>query len=289
MMRKAIKVTAIALIGLSLLVVAYLALLFFPGVLFAKQFQHGNFTVHSQTDLHEDMTTVLRQIEVALATSTIHDPTLQHDIFFGHDNSTFRHVQSVRTWLVPRTIGLAPSLTFNASAPPWISHIVTFRVPDVPNNALRHPQTGRAVNLTQILTHEVVHTLLMARFGVREIATMPMWKQEGYADYVAASASTLADPDYTIRDSVERFLANDISWLMDGGGGFTPMNYGCIARSTIITEEGFLHPACYYISRVLMEYLFNVKGMSFDEVMQPGVTDHETLDELLTVYFAGTL
>ncbi len=289
MMRKAIKVTAFAFIGLFLPVVAYLALLFFPGVLFAKQFQHGNFTVHSQTDLHEDLRFVLQEVEAALATSTINDPTLRHDVFFGHDNSTFRHVQSVRTWLVQQTIGLAPSLTFNASAPPWISHIVTFRVPDIPNNALRHPQTGNAVNLTQILTHEVVHTLLMARFGAREIASIPMWKQEGYADFIAASTGTLADPDYHIRNSVERFLANDISWLMDGGGGFRPMNYDCIARSTIITEEGFFHPACYYIARVLMEYLFDVKGLRFDEVMQPGVTDHETLDELLTVYFAGTL
>ncbi len=288
-MRRALRLFGLALGGLLLLVIAYLTLLFFPGVLFAKQLQHGNFTVHSQSELHEGLTTVLQEVEAALATSAINDPTLRHDIFFGHDNNAFRHVQGVRAWLVQRTIGLGSSLTFNASAPPWISHIVTFRVPDVPNNALRHPQTGMAVNLTQILTHEVVHTLLMARFGVREIARMPMWKQEGYADYVAASAGTIAAPDYDIRNSVERFLANDISWLMDGGGGFMPMNYGCIARSTIITEEGFLHPACYYIARVLIEYLFDVKGLGFDEVMQSDITDFDTLDELLTAYFDGTL
>jgi hypothetical protein len=44
-------------------------LLFFPGVLFAKQLQQGNFTVHSQTELHEGPTTVLQEVEAVLATS----------------------------------------------------------------------------------------------------------------------------------------------------------------------------------------------------------------------------
>ena len=180
-------------------------------------------------------------------------------------------------------------MTYNTSVPPRFNHIITFRIPDIENDALLHPETLRPINLTHVLTHEVVHSLFAARVGLSRLPRIPVWKQEGYGDYIAASTNILADPSYSLRDSVERILSEDLSWMRDESGNFTPMRSGCQRQGTIENEAGYPGFTCYYIGRVLLEYLFDVKGSSFDDVMTPDVTDTETLRELIAAYEAGDL
>lgn len=105
--------------------------------------------------------------------------------------------------------GSSPS--YNLSSPPYVSQIITFYRPIVASDSLVHPDGSNRVNqsLSRTLAHEVVHTLLRQELGLKSVATAPMWKQEGYADYVAASATILADPSYRIERSVERILNQD--------------------------------------------------------------------------------
>jgi hypothetical protein len=174
-------------------------------------------------------------------------------------------------------------LTYNESAPPHFSHIITFRIPDVASNALIHPDNKQITNMTRLLTHEIVHTFLRAQLG-EGVNRYPMWKLEGYSDYIAASTNILAAPEYDFWNSVEKILEHDLSWMQDREGNYTPMRRGCARRSSIRNEEGQMWPTCYYISRVLMEYLFNIKGLDFETVMSRSVSDTGTLNELLSAY-----
>jgi hypothetical protein len=149
---------------------------------------------------------------------------------------------------------------------------------------LAHPDDGGDVNLRQTLTHEIVHTLMKARLGSEVATHLPMWKQEGYADYVAASSTTLNEPTNDIRHSVQRILDEDLSWMTGVEGNFTRMRYSCKRSASIVTEVGTVWPTCYFISRVLWEYLIDRKGLSFDEVLDPEVTDVDTLTELIEAY-----
>jgi hypothetical protein len=38
-----------------------------------------------------------------------------------------------------------------------------------------------------------------------------------------------------------------------------------------------------------MEYLLDVKGLTFDEVMSPEITEADTLEQLITEYESGNL
>ncbi len=288
-MWKVLKIGGATLGGVILLLTAYLGILFYPGVLFANQVTYKNFTVYSQQVLGSDIQVVLDDIQAALGTSEIYDPALKHSIFFGYGNAPFRAVQDVRWWLLSVTVGLSPALTYNASAPPHFSHVISFRIPDVENDVLLHPERLTPINMTHVLTHEVVHTLLTSRIGLERIPRVPLWKQEGYGDYIAASTNILADPSYRLRESVERILSHDLSWMRDDEGNFLPMRYGCQGLSSIENEAGYPGFTCYYISRVLLEYLFDVKGLSFDEVMIPSIIDTDTFNELIAVFEAGNL
>jgi len=289
-MWQALKIGGFTLAAVILIVAAYLGVLFYPGVLFAHQIEYNSFKVYSQQEFGQGIEGILDDIETALVTSEIYDASLQHDLFFGYGNRPFGIVQDIRLWLVSRAIpGLQPVLTYNASAPPRFNHVITFRIPDIGGNALRHPDETSSINMTQVLTHEVVHTFMLARLGIQRVARSPMWKQEGYADYVAASTTILADPNYTIGASVERILNHDLSWMQNETGGFTPMQRGCSQLDFIENEQGLGWPTCYYIARVLIEYLTDIKELSFDDLMSQSVTDTETLNELISAYRAGNL
>ncbi len=288
-MWKILKITGFTLGGVIFVMASYLGILFYPGILFANQVEYKNFTVYSQQDLGGGIEAILDEIEAALVTSEIYDPSLEHDIFFGYGNTTFRIIQDIRWRLISLVIGLSPVLTYNASAPPYFNHVISFRIPDVENNALLHPERLTPINMTHVLTHEVVHTLLTSKIGLQQIPRVPVWKQEGYGDYIAASTNILADPSYSLRESVERILSQDLSWMKNDQGDYTPMRYGCQRLSSIENEEGYPGFTCYYIGRVLLEYLFDVRGMSFDEVMNRGVADTETLYELIAAYESGNL
>jgi hypothetical protein len=288
-MWKVLKISGFTLGGIVLVIASYLGILFYPGALFANHIEYKNFTVYSQEDLGDGIEVILDNIEAALATSEINDPALEHDIFFGHGNTAFRIIQDIRWWMISRAIGLEPALTYNASAPPYVNHVVSFRIPDVENNALLHPERLTPINMTHVLTHEVVHTLVTSRVGLERIPRVPVWKNEGYGDYIAASTNILADPDYSLPQSVERILSHDLSWMRDDEGNFTPMRDGCQRLSSIKNEAGYPGFTCYYIGRVLLEYLFDVKGLSFDEVMSPGTRDTDALNELIAAYEAGGL
>lgn len=288
-MWKFFKICGMTLGGFILVLGLYLGLLLYPEVLFAKHTQYKNYTLHSQQKLDADFVKILDRVDAALSTSPIYDPSIEHDVFFGADNAAFGFVQNLRWKVHSAAMKISPVLTYNLSWPPHFSNIITFRTPDVSNNALVHPVGSGYVNMTQVLTHEVVHTLLKAELGLPVKARTPRWKEEGYGDYIAASITTFANPSYNIQNSIQRILEQDLSWLKNGQGTYTPLRFGYAQKYSIRNEEGLYWPTCYYISRVLMEYLLDVKGMSFDEVMSPKVTDSGTLNELILAYTSGNL
>jgi len=286
--RKTLTVAVWSFGALTLLLAVFIGCLAFPGFLFAHKLEQGNLLAYSEQTLSGRIEPILREIDRRLATSEINDASLTHRIFFGHDAPTFGALQRVRSQIVYRTIGIKPSPTYNVSWPPYVSHVVTFDVPDIAHDALRRQEWPEHFNLTDILTHEVTHTLVMAKLGVASVSRLPLWKAEGYPEYIAA-ASTRSQPGYSLRASVARILAADTAWTKDANGHFATMRYDCIGKSYLKNEHGDFWHTCYYLSRVLVEYALDIRRLSFDQLMQPAVSDSEMLRELLSAYRAGEL
>jgi hypothetical protein len=287
-MTKTLKVAGWSIGTLFALLALFVGLLAFPGFLFAHKLAQGNLVAYSDEELSGSLEPVLREIDRRLATSGIDDPAITHRIFFGHDTQIFGALQRARAEIVYRTIGIKPGPSYNVSWPPHISHIVTFDVPDAAHDALRRAGWPGHFNMTHILTHEVAHTLVAAKLGLANLPRLPMWKAEGYPEYVAMVASR-SQSGYSLRTSVARLLAADLAWLRNAQGEFEPMRYDCVGRSYLKDENDDSWHTCYYLSRVLVEYLLDEKGLTFDQLMQPSVTESETLREMLGAYHAGDL
>lgn len=288
-MRRLLKISGYGFSGFLSLVAAYIALLFYPGILFANAAEYHGITVHSDDDL-TGIEPILRKIEQALETSEIYDAALEHDIFFGYGNSLFTRIQGFHGRLTRWALGVGPSTSsYNWSLPPYVSNIVTFYWPIIESDSLVYPERGANQSLSRTLAHEIVHTYMMAELGLQRIARTPTWKQEGYADYVAASASILADPGYDIRESVDRVLRQDLSWLRDETGSFRGMRRNCQRAGVLADEERRIWNTCYYLARVMVEYAVDYKGMTFRELMSPEVTEADMFAELTAAYRDGTL
>lgn len=287
-MRKFLKIAGISIASILIAVGAYVGLLFYPSVLFSHHIDYKNFRVHSEDALDAvRIQQILDDVDAALATSEIYDPAITHNILLGHDNGAFALVQDLAWWLF--TQNTRPVFTYNRAAPPSISQIITFRVPDFERDLLVHPEARFDMGMTHDFTHEAVHTLVSAQIGAGGNFSLPEWKREGYPEYVASSVSILSDPDYEFGESVERILAEDLSWMTINERDSSLMRLGCPLRSTIRDEAGHWRLTCYYISRVLVEYLLDVEDLTVHELMRPGISPTETFQDLISAYRSGQL
>lgn len=286
-MMKIIKVGGIFIVGGAVVIGIYLGLLFYPGVLFAHSIDYKNFSVYYQDEVVPELVyRVLDDVDAALRGSEINDPTLTHSILLGHNNKAFKVVQDIAWRIGPHK---GKPLTYNRAAPPRISQIISFRVPDFEQDLLVHPEVGLDMGMTYDLTHEAMHSVVSAELGVKRAMSLPSWKREGYPEYVAASLHVISDSSYQLSNSVKRMLTTDLSRIMDRGGDLDTKRLGCQSRSTIQDEAGNWRLTCYYISRVLVEYLLDYKDVTVDELMSPRVSGTETFRGLLAAYEAGQL
>jgi hypothetical protein len=111
------------------------------------------------------------------------------------------------------------------------------------------------------VAHEVAHHLAFSRLGYRRARAIPTWKSEGWADYEANRAITRSDSDYDFRGRVTLLLDED-AWQHPTG--------------TVDRRHFQWH--------ALVEYLCEVDGLGFDQLMDPEVTEERAWTDLLSWY-----
>jgi len=277
--RRALKIGGWCLGSVVAMLAAFIGLLAFPGFMFAHQLEHANLVVHSDEELRGRIEPVLRRAVTQLAQSGIDAPDLRHHVFFGHGNRAFRALQDARLALLQRATGLVPSPNYNASWPPLISHVISFDRPDPEHDLLLRDTWPGRLNMTHILTHELAHSLVMQQLGARSAAALPFWKAEGYPEFVAYGAWRQL-PDYNLRARLMRATTANLAWTLDSKGALIPLRYDCIGRSYVADENGDQWHTCYYLARLMVEYQVEVKGLSFEELVDPAVTDTGTWQEI---------
>jgi hypothetical protein len=166
--------------------------------------------------------------------------------------------------------------------------VVILDVPDPEHDALLRRGWRAHNNLTHILTHEAGHMQVFNRLGLSRSVALPMWKAEGYPEYLAARLIRTA-PAYSLRSSVTRVLTANLAAFRDEHGNFQSLHYGQVGASFLRDENGDDWHTSYYLARVLVEYSLDVKGMSFEQLADPGVREADVMRELLADYAAGKL
>lgn len=251
-MKKIIKkIVATTVVILLVFVSGIIAIAVSPQMLFANELEHNKFSVYSSETYDENsLKIVLDDAYKLVEHSELHDPDLQFGILLAH-NHFWNKIEDLRGEGV-----LARPLADN----------ITIKVPINPE--LNEARSSRStVNLTYLLAHEMVHVLQADKYGLLNFSPIkhpPMWKLEGYPEYIARCAQLNADA-YSLRSEIQRYKE-----LVEASDD---MN--------VEVTEGHFMPFYYYKGRVMIEYLMDVKGMTYDEILKDDTTEELVYQEVL--------
>jgi len=161
------------------IVLAYILLLCFPQVLFGHQVSSGNLTVYSREPLDQNMNTVLERVQQRLAASPINSTEVKPKIFI---TNSFRFYSTLSLNLGSNSFGKGyAALNTNN---------VFINKSDITGDLVfRNAPAQNQRSLSGVIAHEITHLLIRKRYGYWRNLTMPTWKKEGYAEYVAGCST----------------------------------------------------------------------------------------------------
>ncbi|NNF35359.1 MAG: hypothetical protein HKN68_14710 [Saprospiraceae bacterium] len=115
----------------------------------------------------------------------------------------------------------------------------------------------REGSVVHVATHELMHAYINNAYGSFRARTLPNWKIEGYCEYGVNQFVAPSDSGYTIHERIDIYL-DDSMW----------------------NPTAKVHRP-HYIWGLMMEYLINVKGLSFEQVMDNSILKENVYQEMM--------
>lgn len=179
-MKKTLKCFLIAILSITLIVI----LICFPQLYyFDNKLVYKNFTIYSNIPFPSNTPLILDNVEKLIQKSEIYDSDLHFKIFLRSDYNIHR--------LLPWQF----SDSAYAITRPLIRNIFISKGDFQTNSAYKI--SGGKNSLDKIIAHEIVHILIENKFlGQSRIFAKDrsklgfFWKEEGYADYIAARSTS---------------------------------------------------------------------------------------------------
>ena len=154
-------------------------LLVYPQGVFAHEIRYNHITVYSRQPFDDSIYAVLNRVEAQLSASPLNDTTLEPKIFLTNS-------QKLYTFL---SLGIGWN-SFGKGYPLLPTNNVFINEADVSRDLVfRKSETGSQRSLSGVISHEITHLLIRKKFGYVKNITMPSWKKEGYAEYVAGGST----------------------------------------------------------------------------------------------------
>ena len=251
------KIGKWSLWGLGAVVVLfalYLSVFFLPYPLFPHHMEHAGFSVSSDREISEDFELVLEDARFRAEGMELYRGAKDLRIFVCRSQHLFVFFNK----LAGKGRG-GQALVISVAGNAFFSEEVIESVGR--RNSGRPAYSRLEGSWSAAIAHEVAHDLVYSEVGYRKARQIPVWKSEGYADYSANLASAGADPDYDFRSRIG-LLIDDDSWQ---------------------SAVGFVDRR-HFQWHLLVEFLCSVKGLTFADLMDSGVTEESARAEMMAWY-----
>ena len=250
--KKVLKITLMTIIS-GILTITVIIL--FPQRLFAKKVSYKNFTVYSNNNVDEGIKIVLDNALILVQKSELYHSNYEYIIILCN-NSFYNKIDD-------KVFAAGPTARSRLK-----NVIIKVRVD--PKNNLAFPTFHKAceVNLTELIAHEMIHCLQANKYGILKFNPFrhpEFWKLEGYPEYISKQKE-FSDKDYSLTSDIDRYVnlkskATDI-WLSS-------------------KEDGCEVPDYYYKGKLIMEYLMDVKRLSYDQILKDTTSENTLFLEML--------
>ena len=249
------RIFAGSLLALVVTISGIGTIIFFPEPLFAKELHHKQFNVYSNNVIDESMTLVLDNALDLVRTSELYDPEYTFDIFLSH-KSFFNTIDDA-------VLGHGPAARATDN-----NVVVKVYVTTQQNLAFPTYYEQCQVDLTYLIAHEMIHCLQENKYGKWKFNPFnhpPYWKLEGYPEYVARQGKRLGS-NYSLVAELDRYVElekqSDNFWMQ-------------------VEEGGCKAPKYYYKSRLMTEYLMDIKHQTYDQILWSNVSEEEIFAEMI--------
>lgn len=242
------------LLTLLIVISAFATIILFPQLLFANKLKYKKFKVCSNDKINYDIKIVLDNAINLVQKSELYDSSYKYNIILCH-NSFYNKIDDILG------IGLVARARLN-------NLIIKVRIDPKSNLAFPTFRKECEVNLTYLLAHEMIHCLQAKKYGIMKFNPFrhpELWKLEGYPEYISRKAE-LSSKDYSLASEIERYVnlenkATDI-WILAEEGGCEVPNF-------------------YYKGRLMMEYLMDIKHLSYDQILKDSVSESTIFKEMI--------
>ena len=243
-----------ALLMFLIIIAALVTIVLFPQLVFANNLKYKNFKVCSNDKINHDIKIVLDNAIDLVQRSELYDPGYKYNIILCH-NTFYNKIDDL--------LGIGPAARARLN-----NVIVKVRIDPNSNLAFATFRKECEVNLTYLLAHEMVHCLQANRYGLMKFNPFrhpEFWKLEGYPEYISRKPQ-LSSNDYSLTKEIERYVslekkAADV-WILDEESGCESPNY-------------------YYKGRLMIEYLMNIKHLSYDQILKDSVSEATIFNEMI--------
>lgn len=252
-MRKLTKrIVGGSLFAVILTLASLLALMLYPSNIFATRVAYRNFTLYSNEPLNGPYTDILDHALALAAMSELYAPEHLYDVYLT-EGTLYKDIST--------------AMFGRAMARSQDNNILLNLHVDFDRDRLSSSTNWR--NLTQTIAHEMIHCLQVRRYGMWSINPIhhpPLWKMEGYPEYIALQ-ETIHAPGYDFRATVKKlmtYIDHHTEWPE--------------------VEPGRSENIVYLKGRVMIEYLMDIRGMTYDQILRDSRSEEDIYRELITWY-----
>src|ERR1043166_1803229 len=172
-MKRAFKISSF---GVTILAINYLLLLYFPQPLFAYSTDYGTFQVHSRQPIGSELAAVLDSAEARLKRSPLYDKSVKRHVYLTDGFGMYALLSHKAYKSFPNSVPLIDNIFVDKS--------------DVPaDRVFVNRAKNNSRSLSGVIAHEVTHLFIRRRYGTLAASIMPVWKNEGYCEYIAGDST----------------------------------------------------------------------------------------------------
>jgi hypothetical protein len=223
--------------------------------LFANKLNHKNFTVCSNNKIDNDIKTILNNAMTLVEKSELYDSNYKYNIVLCY-NTLYNKIDDMLAG------------TGAAATPRGKNILIKVRIDPKNNLAFATFHKACEVNLTELIAHEMIHCLQAHKYGFLKFNPFKhpeFWKLEGYPEYISKQ-NELSSEGYDLTSDINRYVnlkskATDI-WISSEDGGCEVPDY-------------------YYEGKVMMEYLMNIKHLSYDQILKDTLSESTVYQEMI--------
>jgi hypothetical protein len=242
------------LIRLGVIVVAliliYCSIFWTSKFWFSENYKFKKYNLYTNSVLNNS-SELLSKIDQRLKACELYSDKIDHNIYIFSSESKFKFYSKVAGSGYP-----AQGFNMHAFNNIYISKPFIEQVHSDRKKASKLvPYSAMEGTIEETICHEIIHSFVYERLGSKKASSLPTWKQEGYAEYGANIYSKKNDANYNFKDRVELYNNTEF-W------------------------EGNKFVFEYYEAEILVEFLMDIKKVTFNQLMSDNYTYEMALKKL---------